>query len=94
MRWLLDVLAEARDLRLDDDRERAFLAAAIIEAIPKHVVVEAIAGSADAVLGVRGIADSGAALEIGRNAAQCVLVLLMVDPDPDNELAVPEAIAP
>lgn len=93
MKWLLDVLAEASHLQLDDDRERAFLATAILEAIPKGVVVEAIAGSAAAVLGVRGIADSDAALEIGRNAAQSVLVLLMVDPDPDNELAVPDVIA-
>lgn len=96
MKWLVDVLAEASSrlvLHHPDDRE--VLAEAILEAIPKRVLVGAIKSAAAAVLKVRGIHDAAGDLarELANNSAQTVLVMLQVDSDPDNELAIPEAVA-
>lgn len=96
MKWLLDVLAEHAHQDLGHPLGRELVAGAILGAIPRHLVVEAIAGSAKAVLGCRGVLDADDALsrEVGRNAAQSALLMLEVDADPDNELVIPEAFAP
>jgi hypothetical protein len=98
VKWLLDVLAEHAHLDLGHPTSRGIMGEAVLGAIPKPVVVEAIASSAAAVLLCHGTtasdSTSGAELarEIGHNAAATLLVLLQVDPDPDNEQAIPDVV--
>lgn len=72
--WLLRVLDEHIAMQAGE-RER--LAEAIIEALPKELIVAAIDESAHTVLKQRGIIEGGEiASEIGRNAAHGVIVRL------------------
>ena len=76
--WLTDVLD--RGLPMLRGRERDELAEMIVAAIPKEVIVEAIKGSAHAVLEMRVIRDADFALsqEIANNSAASVLLMLQV----------------
>ena len=95
MKWLVDVLAQHAYFDLEHAPSRELLAEAILEAIPKHVVVDAISTAASAVLRSRGIPDGARDLarELANNATHTVLAVLLVDPDPANELAIPQAVA-
>jgi hypothetical protein len=95
MKWLTTLLQQASnqvDLRDPEDRE--LLAESIILSIPRDLLAAAIASSAAAVMRVAGLERPDLAREIGNNAAQSVLVLLQIDGDPDNELAIPERTGP
>ena len=88
MKWLVDVLAHHAHFDLEHGPSRELLAEAIIEAIPGALVADTIKISTAAVLRTRSIADPGDSLarEVGNNAAQCVLVILLVaDESPISE---------
>jgi len=76
---------------------REILAEAILSALPRPLVVAAIASAAGAVLRCHAGAKldpelvGQAAREIGNNAAQTLLVLLEVEPDPGNDRDMKEA---
>ncbi len=79
--WLTKVLTRYEALDLTKPEGREVLAVAILAAMPKDVMVEAIKESAFSVLKCRGIADGDRALsrEIANNATQSLLIQIEVD---------------
>lgn len=78
--WLDAVLTAHASSCLDNELEREKLAAAILGALPRTLLARAIRGSADAVLHMRGAADSSGGLgrEIGNNGAASAILALTV----------------
>lgn len=76
--WIAAVLLAHRLCDLEQPAARDLLATAIVEAIPRHVIVACIRESARAVLLVRGIADEDGRLaaELANNSAASVLLML------------------
>lgn len=95
-RWINQVLAEHVGLDLRDGFDREQLAGAILEALPKDVLVAAIAESAAAVLRCQRCIPQidAVAKEIGRNAAATVLLMLEVDLDDEPVAGVTAAEGP
>lgn len=99
MKWLADTLELAGGyINLGNAGDRQLLAEAIIDALPRSAMADAIRRSATAVLSCHqatcsdGAGAEALAQEIGNNATQIVLAILHVGPDSENQLAIPEAL--